>query len=97
MSIVLHTGAGSDRDWRTRAACLAVDPELFFTDHGEHTRAAKRQIAQAKAVCAECPVRPHCLAWALGQRVAFGVWGGWSEGKRRAMAKSAPASEAVAA
>lgn len=70
-------------DWRDHAACLDADPELFFpvNDQGP----ALLQIAAAKTVCQRCPVIRECLSWALEAGEAFGVWGGLSEGERRAM------------
>ena len=40
-------------DWRDRAACLDVDPELFFPIG--NTGPALAQIEEAKAVCRTCP------------------------------------------
>jgi WhiB family transcriptional regulator, redox-sensing transcriptional regulator len=67
--------------WESRAACLHCDPDLFFpiTPSGP----ALRQIAQAKAVCARCPVRRECLQFALTTHQVHGVWGGTSEEERR--------------
>ena len=60
--------------------CLC-DPELFTgpagieaEDEPEHDRAAR--IDAARDVCASCPVRPPCLAYALRTRPAAGVWAG---------------------
>ena len=69
-------------DWRKRAACRHEDPELFFPIGV--TGPAVAQTAQAKAVCARCPVREPCLAWALETNQGSGVWGGMSEDERRA-------------
>ena len=41
-------------DWRDKAACLTVDPELFFPVG--NTGPAVDQIEKAKAVCARCTV-----------------------------------------
>jgi len=40
--------------WRDRAACLDVDPELFFPLGNSDP--ALRQIEEAKAVCRRCAV-----------------------------------------
>jgi len=37
-------------------------------------------------VCAGCAVRAECLQEALDRGERFGVWGGLSEGERRALA-----------
>jgi WhiB family redox-sensing transcriptional regulator len=43
-----------------------------------------RQVIEAKAVCAGCPVRSACLVFAL-ERDLEGVWGGTTEDERRAL------------
>jgi WhiB family transcriptional regulator, redox-sensing transcriptional regulator len=43
------------------------------------------QVDQAKRICAACPVRRPCLAWALDQRAVSGIWGGTSEVERHAI------------
>jgi len=52
-------------NWRDRAACRAVSPELFFTPDGEERPAARvLRERSARRVCASCPVTALCLAWA---------------------------------
>lgn len=67
-----------DENWRMMAACLGMDPELFFPGKGE-------ALTPAKAVCASCPVRTECLDW--GMEEGFGIWGGTSDRDRRKMRK----------
>lgn len=69
-------------DWRHKAACKDEDPELFFPVGTNGP--ALEQIANAKRVCARCPVKCECLNWAVGTGQDAGVWGGTSEGERRA-------------
>lgn len=57
--------------WRQDAACsrLGVSLDVFFSeDLGD--------IAQAKGICAECPVLAPCLEAAIERREPWGVWGG---------------------
>ena len=70
-------------DWRSRAACLEEDPELFFPIG--NTGPAIAQAERAKMVCARCDVESTCLAWALDNNQDAGVWGGKSEDERRSM------------
>jgi WhiB family redox-sensing transcriptional regulator len=75
-------------DWMKSAACLEADPDLFFpvgvtADH------ALGQLDQAKRVCAGCPVRSACLRWAVALGLDGGVFGGLSEGERRAIKRRA--------
>ena len=69
--------------WRDRAACLVVDPELFFPIG--NTGPALFQIEEAKAVCRRCEVVEPCLSWAVEPRQEDGVWGGQSADERRAV------------
>jgi WhiB family transcriptional regulator, redox-sensing transcriptional regulator len=70
----------AEEDWRSAAACWSADPDLFFpvSAFGK----ALEQVAEAKAICARCPVRRQCLAFALRTRQVHGVWGGTSEEER---------------
>jgi WhiB family redox-sensing transcriptional regulator len=78
---------GATRDnWRNRAACRTEDPELFFPVSDVGPGAA--QTAEAKAVCAHCPVQAKCLDWALEAGLDFGVFGGTTEGERRALRRN---------
>jgi WhiB family transcriptional regulator, redox-sensing transcriptional regulator len=70
----------ADRHWRLLAACRSADPDLFFPISSSGRSLA--QVAEAKAICAECQVRRHCLAFALRTHQVYGVWGGLTEQER---------------
>jgi WhiB family redox-sensing transcriptional regulator len=65
--------------WRDQVLCREVDPELFFPVGTG--RLAQRQTAQAKAVCAGCPVMAQCLAFAL-THLGEGIAGGTTPAER---------------
>ena len=67
-------------DWRDRAACRDVDPDVFFPIGT--SGASLLQIDEAKQICRTCPVCGPCLRWALDSGDA-GVWGGTTEDERR--------------
>jgi WhiB family transcriptional regulator, redox-sensing transcriptional regulator len=69
-------------NWRDKAACRGMETDLFFPVGT--TGCAVDQTGKAKAVCAACPVRTHCLTYAIetGQE---GIWGGLAEDERRAL------------
>ena len=73
------------RDWRSRAACLDVDPETFFPV-AESGPVHDAQVAAAKQVCARCPVVAECLAEAM-VRIPDGIAGGLTEVERRALSR----------
>ena len=62
--------------WRQLARCRGADPETFHP-------APDEEAAEAKSICALCPVREACLEHALAAREKFGVWGGFTEQERR--------------
>ena len=68
--------------WRSHAACRGTSPEVFFPE-GVAERALQA-AAQAKRICSVCPVRARCLDWALVHGATIGIWGGRTEGERRA-------------
>lgn len=72
-------------DWRHRAICRDVDPELFFPIGT--TGPAAVQVEQAKVVCRRCPVVSDCLSWAIETGQDSGVWGATSEDERRVLAR----------
>ena len=72
-------------DWRVKASCRSVDPDLFFPIGT--TGIALDQIEQAKAVCNSCPAKEPCLEFALVTNQESGVWGGTSEEERRKLRK----------
>jgi WhiB family redox-sensing transcriptional regulator len=66
----------TDSGWEARSACLGTDPDLFFAAKG-------RTYAEARDICAQCPVLPDCLNAAVERREQDGMWGGASERERR--------------
>lgn len=71
----------TDTSWHQRAVCQSLDPyeaEIFFPLPRDHAA-----IAEAKALCALCPVQRDCLNYALENDLHEGVWGGLTEAERR--------------
>ena len=57
------------RTWTGQALCVGADPELFFPS-------GDGPAARARRICARCPVRAQCLAYAVTADERFGIWGG---------------------
>lgn len=91
MSILASSLAlgSADYTWRNQATCRDTDPELFFPVGT--TGQALLQIAKAKSVCCECPVKVECLEFALETNQDTGIWGGTSEEERRQIRREAAA------
>lgn len=49
--------------------CRSGNPELWFAEQAP-------QIAEAKTLCASCPIVAACLQGALDRQEPWGVWGG---------------------
>ena len=65
-----------NQQWRSKAACQGLDPEIFYPLDDDEAQ-------EAKMVCSTCTVRESCLEHALGSREKEGVWGGATERERR--------------
>ena len=74
------------------AACKGAGPGLFFGPAAEFVSATTKREAAAKAICAGCPVRDACLAYALDTGQEYGIWGGLTEDERRALLRHRRAS-----
>jgi WhiB family redox-sensing transcriptional regulator len=66
---------GGRQAWLDQAACRDLDPEGFFPESGEQTKAA-----EAKAICSGCQVRDQCRDLAVnaagGIDADHGIFGG---------------------
>jgi WhiB family redox-sensing transcriptional regulator len=65
-------------EWMDDGLCRQVDADMFHPEVGGPTKDARR-------VCMACDVRVQCLDYALTTPGCLGIWGGTSEGQRRAM------------
>lgn len=83
---VLPPGLLPDRPWVARALCAGMEPEVFFPEGVDGP--ALLDVANAKAVCANCPVREECLDWALRIGEAHGIWGGTTPSERRMLRRA---------
>lgn len=68
--------------WQDAAACRGTDVVLFFGPDGERQPERDIRERQAKALCASCPVRSECLAYAISRPEKYGTWGGLNEDER---------------
>jgi len=64
-----------DSSWRLLSAC-AEHGDIFFD---------WKRVAEAKAICATCPVVEHCLEFATKNDERDGVWGGLTAKERKAL------------
>jgi WhiB family redox-sensing transcriptional regulator len=77
-------GVPKESSWRRWAACRVTPLAVFFPVGNSQVTRINEQ--EAKALCFTCPVRTHCLAFAIEHEEAYGVWGGLNADERRALA-----------
>jgi WhiB family redox-sensing transcriptional regulator len=74
----------ADEMWQAKAACRGPHAAVFFPPPNfERKDDREQREARAKSICAQCPVRRHCLDYALSIREPHGIWGGLNEAERR--------------
>jgi WhiB family redox-sensing transcriptional regulator len=80
LSPQLLADATSDtrRRWSVHALCATSDPEIFFPP-------SESPAAEARQICAQCPVRRQCLAYAVTAGEPYGIWGGLGPDERRSL------------
>lgn len=84
----------TDTNWRLRAECRNLGPELFYPEQGDH-HTAKRAIM----ICEACPVKKACLEDALSDEAdvdKYGIRGGLTPKARRRIRKGEPARRVYA-
>lgn len=69
----------TDHSWHAQALCSGVGANLFFIERGESVHT----VAEAKKICAQCPVQQRCLEYAVNNSEAYGIWGGKTPDERR--------------
>jgi WhiB family transcriptional regulator, redox-sensing transcriptional regulator len=74
--------------WMLDAACEGADLDLFYGLDGERGPVRAARIAEAKTVCAGCPVRTDCLDYAVCRPENYGVFGGTDEEERATMRRN---------
>ena len=81
-----------NRDPRTdpqnNPACADEDPELFFPTGRESSWPAN-DVADAREICAGCPVLGKCLSWAMESKQAHGIVAGYTPNERQALRRKA--------
>lgn len=61
-------------EWKARALCKEVDPELFYPEGPANT--VHMMYRDAVRICAMCEVRQECYQYAYDNNERDGIWGG---------------------
>lgn len=77
-----------DESWREDAACLDMDPHIFYPEPLRDSSALNsNDVEIAKQICRACVAREQCLDYALEfQKDDNGIWGGMTKKERRSYA-----------
>lgn len=79
-----------EQTWQVKAACRGPQAAVFFPPPQFERKDEKlAREAQAKDICASCPVRRPCLDYAVDIREPHGIWGGLNEAERKELIKRA--------
>lgn len=65
------------RRWQDDARCKTADPDVFFPPP-----VGIGCYDAARVICASCPVKAECLAFALENRIPDGMFGGLTPAER---------------
>lgn len=76
------------RPWMLKAACVNVDPELFYPRAGQQA-CTSEQTQEAIAVCRRCPVIYDCLRWAFETGDKYAILGGKTPNQRTRIRREA--------
>lgn len=68
--------------WQLTGACRQGDPEMFFLE-SERGQTRELRVAEAKTVCAGCPVLRACREHGLNAQEPYGIWGGLTVQERQ--------------
>lgn len=62
--------------WQNDAACVGMDPRLFFSEGENYAGAARK-------ACNSCPVAYDCIKAELGESISYGLRGGTTPKNRK--------------
>ncbi|MGW2370494.1 WhiB family transcriptional regulator [Streptomyces sp. NPDC001667] len=67
----------ADQRWKQQGLCTRLPPEYCFPE--------PRSVHEDKALtlCSNCPVQTECLAYALDEKILYGIFGGTTPRWRR--------------
>jgi WhiB family transcriptional regulator, redox-sensing transcriptional regulator len=79
----------SPTSWEHQAACKTSHAVFYPPAQRESDDRQLFREAQAKRVCAKCPVCAECLAYAVRIDERLGIWGGLTATERRGVSDRA--------
>ena len=68
--------------WQKRGVCRDRAYFFFYEDGEQKGGPPQHREIRARQLCAQCPVRAQCAAYALRLHEPYGIWGGYTEAER---------------
>lgn len=68
--------------WQVAGACRHHDTHAFFLE-SERGQTREIKVAEAKALCATCPVQGECRSYGINAQEPYGIWGGLTAQERK--------------
>jgi WhiB family redox-sensing transcriptional regulator len=84
LAAILAAGPACTGEWELFTGPAGIDPD------DELPAAQEARIEKARDVCAGCPARRPCLAYALATLPTAGVWGGLTPEELHRLAAAGP-------
>jgi WhiB family redox-sensing transcriptional regulator len=67
--------------WGEDAVCKGKPQEWWYPENF-NSAGCRKDVTRAKLYCQICPVKTHCLQYALKYNEEHGVWGGMTPSER---------------
>lgn len=69
--------------WQSLGNCRGFTKLFFYAPRGRNSTKNANEAEQfCKQLCADCPVKDQCLAYALDNDEQYGIWGGLTPSQR---------------
>lgn len=82
-------------EWQESAACRGAASTQFYSPSGERGPSRRKREAQARRICAGCPVRAECAKFAMEIGEEHGIWGGTTSQERIALLRRPRSADTI--
>lgn len=87
---IYHSADWAGLSWHDQAKCKGMDTNIFYYGVYERGPAKLARAAEAKRICADCPVKQQCLADAVSRDDRYSIQGNTTPEERGAITVNTP-------